>query len=208
MKGHHQRWPDIHLNELKEINPYTLGWIHMDKSPINYPVVQGFPDVRYNRVLNFSNELSYHGTIYMDPRHNGKFSPRTTIISGHHMKDRSMFYAVSLLQSQEIFEDHHRWLDLLLEDGLYRAEFFAVNLISFQDPEPVRVDFSSDEDYADWLSERKKQALFVIPVTPAITDRVLVLTTCYFPDDPDDRRDGVAAYAILRKAEAEAPVSM
>lgn len=41
MRGHHQSWPDIHLDELRLISPGTVGRIHMEGSPINYPVVRG-----------------------------------------------------------------------------------------------------------------------------------------------------------------------
>ena len=198
MRGHHQSWPNIDLAELREINPDTVGWIRMDASPINYPVVKGRQNRSYYFTHNFSGEESYHGTVFMDFCHGGNLGERSTILNGHHMKDCSMFFAVSMLFSPEYY-DEHRSLSLLLEDGLYRADFFAVHYINFSDPEPLRVRFASDTDYADWLAKRRAQALYDIPLVPSVHDRVLVLTTCVFPEDPNDWRDGIAAYAILRK---------
>ena len=200
MKGHHQTWPDIRLDELRRINPDTVGWIHMEDSPINYPVVRSRLSADYYLTHNFSGEESYHGAVSMDYRNGGVLGVRTTVLTAHHMKDCSMFALVSALFSPDYYEEH-KGLDLLLCDGMYRAEFFAVHYINSRDPEPIRTGFSSDEDYESWLAERKRRAFYETPLTPGANDRVLVLTTCVFPDDPNDWRNEVAAYAVLRKAE-------
>ena len=199
MRGHHQKWPDINLDELKAINPDAIGWIRMDGSPINYPVVAGRADYSYYLTHNFSGEESYHGQVFMDYRNRGILGKWTTSIGAHHMKDGSMFFAVSKLFDPKYYETH-KGLDLLLTDGLYHADFFAVHYINNKDPEPVRLCFASDEDYAAWLAARKRNALYSIPVEPGAKDRVLILTTCVFPEDPDDWRNEIAAYAVVRKA--------
>ena len=203
IRGHHQKWPDIRLDELRELNGDTIGWIRMEGTPINYPVVRGRREADYYLSHNFSQEESYHGAIHMDYRNGGVLAERTTLLAGHHMKDSSMFFALTLLFTKEFYEEH-RGLELLLFDGLYRADFFAVHYINSRDPEPVRVRFASDADYGAWLSERKRQSLYDIPLTPTVRDRVLVLTTCVFPEDPDDWRDEIAVYALLRKVEDRA----
>ena len=201
MRGHHQNWPDIHLDELRLINPDTAGWIRMEGSPINYPVVSGRGNRPYYLTHNFSGEESYHGAVAI--RGTGVLGERTTVISAHHMKDGSMFFALTKLFYPE-YHKSHKGLELLLSDGLYRAEFFAVHFIDSRDPEPTRTEFLNDEDYGSWLARRKKLSLYDIPLTPAVNDRVLVLTTCVFPDDPDDRHDEIAVYAVIRKAEDRA----
>ena len=198
MRGHHQNWPDINLAELREINPDTIGWIRMDESPINYPVVKGRQNIGYYYTHNFSGEESYHGAVFMDYSLNGNLGERSTVLSAHCMKDHSMFFSVTKLFSPEYYNEH-RSISLLMEDGLYRADFFAVHYTNSSDTEPIRVHFSSDTDYADWLAKRKAQALYDIPLVPTVNDRVLVLTTCVFPEDPNDWRNGIVACAILRK---------
>lgn len=191
MKGHHQSWPDIDLGELKEINPDTVGWIRMDNSPINYPVVKCSRSRDYCLTHNFSGEESYHGMVAMDFRTDGALGERTTILRAHHMKDGSMFFSVAQLSSEDYYETHNG-LFLMLEDGLYRADFFAVHYIDCGDIEPIRTCFADDADYADWLSMRRERALYAIPLVPTVDDRVLVLTTCVSPRE-------IAAYAVLRK---------
>ena len=197
MKGHHQTWPNIDLDELRALNPDTLGWIHMEGSPINYPVVKGHPgDRAYYLIHNFSRELSYHGAVSLDGGNSGMLTDRTTVLLAHHMKDASMFFAVSQLFNPDYYETH-RGFDLLLEDGMHHADFFAVHYVNSKDPEPVRTTFKSDEDFSGWIEERRRRALYPTSVVPTVSDRVIALTTCVFPPDPEDWRDIIAAYAVV-----------
>lgn len=199
MKGHHQRWPEIDFSVLKKLNADTVGWIHMNNSPINYPVVKGRPDPGYYLSHNFSGEPSFHGAVAMDHRNDGALGDFTTILTAHHMKDRSMFFPVARLHSWRYYV-RHREFDFLMEDGMYRARIFAAHYISSKDPEPVRVTFDSRQQYAAWLKERKKKSAYPTFVRPKETDRVIVLVTCTCIEEPDDRRDEIAVYAVLRKA--------
>ena len=195
MRGHHQKWPDIRLDELRRINPDTLGWIHMDGSPVNYPIVKPRRDADFYLTHNFSWEESYHGAVSLSDS-----GERTMVLGAHHMKDGSMFFAVSMLYFPDYYEAH-RSVELLFDDGLYRADFFAVHLTVSSEPDYARTSFSSDEDFGSWIQDRKKQSLYEIPLTPAVTDRVLVMSTCAYPDDPEDHHDGIAAYAVLHKVQ-------
>ena len=197
MKGHHQTWPDIDFAELRALNPDTLGWMHMEGSPVNYPVVKGHPDNRaYYLIHNFSRELSYHGAVALDAGNSGMLTDRTTLLHAHHMKDGSMFFAVSQLFKPAYYETH-RGFELLLEDGMHRADFFAVNYANSEDAEPFRTAFESDGVFSDWLEERRRRALYPTAVVPTVRDRVIALATCVFPLEPDDWRNRIVAYAVV-----------
>ena len=190
MKGHHQTWPNIDLDELRALNPDTLGWIHMEGSPINYPVVKGHPDDRaYYLIHNFSRELSYHGAVELDVGNSGMLTDRMTVLGAHHMKDCSMFFAVSRLSNPDYYATH-RGFELLLEDGMHRAEFFAVHYAKSKDPEPLRTTFESDGDFSGWIEERRRRALYPTSVVPTVRDRVIALTTCVCPNI-------IVAYAVV-----------
>ena len=97
----------------------------MEGSPINYPVVKGHPgDPAYYLVHNFSRELSFHGAVSLDGDNFGMLTDRMTLLGAHHMKDASMFFAVSTLFNPDYYETH-RGFDLLLDDGMHHANFFV-----------------------------------------------------------------------------------
>ena len=101
-------WPFIHLDELKQVNPDCVGWIHMEGSPINYPVVKQHFDRSYYLAHNFSGEESVHGRVSMDFRHGGRMGERTTVLHAHHMKDWSMFKAIVSLEDPDYLGAHTR----------------------------------------------------------------------------------------------------
>ena len=203
IKGNFQKWPNINLKLLNELNPDAIGWIHMDASPINYPIVkQRIDQPNYYLTHNFGREPSYHGAVVMNAINNGVFGAYTTIFSAHHMKDCSMFFSISRLFSFEYYKDH-KCIDILMNDGMYTADFFAVQYLNSGDQEPLRTSFISNDDYVSWLDNRIKQALYNTSIVPSVNDRVVVFVTCVFPDDLNDRRDRIAAYAVLHSKKDE-----
>jgi sortase B len=73
---------------LREINPDIIGWIAIDHTRIDYPVVQG-KDNEYYLHTSIYGENSRFGTIFLDFRCHMEDPVR--VIYGHHMKDGSMF---------------------------------------------------------------------------------------------------------------------
>ena len=193
MKGHWQTWPVIDLDELRTINPDCVGWIHMDGSPINYPVVKQHLDRDYYLSHNFSGEESRHGQVFMDFMHGGRMGERTTLLHAHHMKDWSMFKAIVSLDDPEYLVAHPT-VELIHEGTHYTARWFAGVLYESRDPWPERTSFTDDADFEAWLERVKSANRFSanIPVSPDA--HLLVCSTCAFDQDPNDL---FAAFAVI-----------
>jgi len=85
---------DAHLGleampDLTEINPDYIGWLRINGTDIDYPMVKGNNNSWY---LNhtFSGERNPSGTIFMDTRSNKGFEG-FALLHGHNMRDGSMF---------------------------------------------------------------------------------------------------------------------
>ena len=87
MKGHWQNWPDIDLEELRAVNPEAVGWVHMEGTPIDYPVVGPALSSAWCLKYNFSGEPSAHGMIRLEQTR----ETDDLLLTGHHMLDTSMF---------------------------------------------------------------------------------------------------------------------
>ena len=75
---------------LREINPDIVGWIVVDGTPIDYPVVRGRDnDIYLSRT--FTGERNASGAIFMDFRNQQDFSDPLTLVHGHNMQNGSMF---------------------------------------------------------------------------------------------------------------------
>ena len=86
-------------------NPDTVGWITIEGTNINYPIVKGTDNDFY---LNhdFNGEENIAGSIYLDFESQGDFDGRNNIIYGHNMKNGSMFKDVVRYKDEAYFKEH------------------------------------------------------------------------------------------------------
>src|SRR5699024_6233805 len=74
------------FNDLHEINEDIIGWITINDTKINYPILQA-EDNDYYLDRNYKHEDSPAGSIFMDYRNDVEQDNRNTIVYGHRMKD-------------------------------------------------------------------------------------------------------------------------
>ena len=177
MRGRPQVWPDIQMDVLREVNPDVAGWIHMDGSPLDYPVVKQRFDRGYYLTHNFSGEESLHGQVALDFRHGGDMNGRTVVLHAHNMIDLSMFGVLIEMDGQAYFDAHP---SVVIYDGDSYVEcwWFAGIAYSSDDPWLERTSFSDDGDFESWLARVADENRLKPPVQPCVHDRVLVCSTC------------------------------
>ena len=168
------KWPNIDFKKLLELNPDTLGWIYLDGTPLNYPVVQGHGDDYYLK-HNFTGEESSHGCIYAEP--GDAFPGRRTVLVGHNMKDCSMFAVLLFYYFDEEFIDKYPIIDLKTPDADYEIKVWS----SIQFPRGYEFAAYSpvkEEAFALW----KKTMINLCPFEPTFDlhcdDDIMVFCTC------------------------------
>ena len=80
--------------EIKTINKDIIGWLIVDDTNINYPIVQT-DNNEYYLNHNLDKEYSSTGWIFMDSKN--KLDDQNLIIYGHHRRDGSMFGSIDNL---------------------------------------------------------------------------------------------------------------
>jgi len=172
--------PAIDFDELKKINDDCVAWIYIEDTDINYPIVQGSDNSYYLKHL-IDGKWNSSGSIFMDSRVSADISDRHSIIYGHHMKNGTMFSGLTKYKEQEYFDEHPEgWL--ITPEGTYRIEFFAGYVANVKSV-AWDLEFESDADFETWIKEAQKQSWFTSPFSPAVTDRILTLSTCSYEFD-------------------------
>ena len=169
--------PTIDFDALLAINPDCVGWIYIPETVINYPVVQGSDNSYYLKHL-FNGKWNSSGCIFLDTRVSIDMSDRHSIIYGHHMKDGTMFSGLTKYKKQEYFEIHSTGL-YITPQATYRIDFFA-GYVAGVDEAAWKVEFQSDEEFEAWINEIKEKSWIESPLSPAVTDIVLTLSTCSY----------------------------
>lgn len=175
--GDKRQWPAIDFAALKEINSDIVGWIYIEGTKINYPIVQGKDNQYYLKHL-FSGEWNSSGCIFLDSRNASDFLDRHSIVYGHHMKNGAMFSGLMEYKKQEYYDSHPVAL-ILTPDRNYEVELFA-GYVAGVDAPAWETAFSSDSDFTEWLTAAKERSCFTSSITPAVTDKIITLSTCSY----------------------------
>ena len=93
------------LAELRELNPDICGWLSVDGTHIDYPVVRGEDD-SYYLSRNYAGEESVSGAIFLSSGNRPDFRDGYSLIFGHHMDNGAMFGDVVRFLEEEYFSSH------------------------------------------------------------------------------------------------------
>lgn len=111
--------------ELNTENSDFAGWIKIDGTHINYPVMKN-STLDYYLHRNFNKEYSYYGTPYLSEKSDTMKPTDNIVIYGHNMRDNTMFGDLSKYKSKEFFEKHrYIHFDTLVDLGKYEIVVYS-----------------------------------------------------------------------------------
>lgn len=91
----------IDFEKLEQTNQDVIGWIRIENTYINYPILQGKTEEYYmERDINKKYNLS--GSIFIVPSSKKDFTDDNTIIYGHNMKNQRMFANLNKIYKGEL----------------------------------------------------------------------------------------------------------
>ena len=174
------------LNEYYELylqNEDMVGWISIDDTNINYPVLYKNTDNDYYLHRNFKREYSESGIPFMDRECNLAKPRDNIIIYGHNMKNGTMF-AHLLKYANEKFLNEHKTVQF---SNLYEKEEYTVISV-FKTQVGAKNEFkyynfteaSSADDFDNYVSAAKALSIHLIDETAVYGDKLLTLSTCSY----------------------------
>ncbi len=93
------------LAELMALNPDVVGWITIDGTHIDYPLLQGKDDMEYVN-LDVHKEFALSGSIFLSCMNSRDMTDNYSLIYGHHMENGGMFGDVLEFLDKEYFDKH------------------------------------------------------------------------------------------------------
>lgn len=164
-------------------NADMVGWIQIEGTGIDYPVMQTPADPNYYLKHNFEKSYTDYGCPFMQADCDALCPSDNLIIYGHNMKDGSMFADLAKYRSKDFWQSHKTvWFDTALGSSAY--EIFAVIHTTVQadaaDAFPFYrfVNAASPEEYADYVSICQARALYDTGISAQYGDKLLTLSTC------------------------------
>jgi len=164
-------------SSLLEINDEIVGWIRINNTKVDYPVVKGMDNEFYLN-SNINKEPFKAGSIFMDFRNEGKGLEPHTIVYGHHMKDGSMFGDLMKYKERSfLIENRYIQFNTLYED--IKWEIFSA-YITDTGFDYLITEFSNKEDYIAFLESITTKSYMNLGTEVSVEDKILTLSTCTY----------------------------
>ncbi len=166
-----------------EENDDFIGWISIEGTNINYPVMQSVEYPNYYLDRGFDKEYSAYGVPYVDEDATIDMS-ENLVIYGHHMKNKTMFSALDGYKNQDFYEEHKIInFDTLSGFGEYEViASFKIDVVN--DPFHYISYLDMDEArFNEYIANVKQRAYYDTGVSATYGDKLITLSTCEYTYD-------------------------
>lgn len=185
---HYTEEEEIELEVLEEYqtlynkNKRLIGWLKIDDTIIDYPVMQTSNN-EYYLDHNYNQEYDKNGSLFLDC--DCSIYPRSTnlIIYGHHMKSGQMFGQLQKYAKESYAEKHSViQFDSIYEKATYQVMYVFYSQVYNEDDLVFKyyqfINANSEEEFDSYMKEMEEMSLYDTGVTASYGDSLLTLSTC------------------------------
>ena len=185
----------VDFSELLNQNPDTVGWIYVNNTKINYPVVQS-GDNSYYLNHSFKKTYSESGWIFADFRSNLNNLEKNTVLYGHGRIDYTMFGSLDeTLKNSWYTNPENQIIKLSTPSKNMLWQVISVYTIPSESYYLTHT-FENDESYQNFLNTITSRSIYNFNVGVDASDHILTLSTCL-----DNNGNRVVLHAKLIKTE-------
>ena len=173
---------------LHELNNHMVGWIKIENSPIDYPVLEVEGDNDYYLHKDFYGEYSKPGQIIFDYRCDAAGPSTNIILHGHQMGDNTMFGSLVHYKKKYWFNSHPRiQFDTIYEEGEYEVFAAFLSKVYNTNDDVFKyynfINADTEEEFNYYIENVKAMALYDTGITPVFGDELLALSTCEYSQE-------------------------
>ncbi len=181
----------INWDKLLKINDEIVGWIEIDNTKVDYPVLWHKEDNRnyqYYLSHNYKEYYDSFGSIFIDYRCEKGTGSKNIVVHGHHIQDGSMFGDLMKYGGTTGDLDFYKKSPTIEFDtpeaqGTYKIiSVFKTNTLSSQGEffNYMIGDFQNEKDFMNYVYNVRVRSLFNCPVDVNEDDELLTLSTCSY----------------------------
>lgn len=181
------------FNELLDINSDTVGWLTVNNTNIDYPVVQT-DDNDYYLNNDYYHNKNYNGWIFADYRNDLEDLDQNTIIYGHNKYlNQTMFGSLNNVLDNGWLENSDN--QIIVFNNLYDEmewKIFSVYKIKNTN-DYLTTSFASKASYKKFIRLISTRSVKDFNVDVSTDDKILTLSTCI------DTNKRLVIHAVLQK---------
>ena len=165
------------FEKLKTKNGDTVGWLQVNNTKINHPVVQAKTNSYYlNR--DFNKWHNTMGWIFMDYRNNPVNLSRNTIIYGHNIKAGLMFGTIKNIYKESWYtKTSNQYITFNTPTRNMKWRIFSIYRIDTTD-DYLKINFKNNDDYMNFVNALKSRSIYDFGFDIDPNSKILTLSTC------------------------------
>ncbi len=179
----------LKLQELQKQNSDIVGWIEIENTDINYPVLQG-KDNKYYMTHNYKKEYSMNGSIFLDKDYVWNPPSSNLLIYGHNNKNGTMFQSLLKYKNKSFYNEHpiirfttnnedsdYEIISVFESRVYYKSEKNVFRYYYF-------INAKNENEYNEYIKNAKKASLYDTKKTAVYGEQLITLSTCdYYTED-------------------------
>lgn len=162
----------INWQKLKEINKDIIGWIKIDGTNINYPILSDIDNSLYYLNHSYDGQYNKNGSIFTTNKN--PFNDTKTILHGHNMKNEIMFSQLSKYMNKTFFDEHSSF-EIYTENANYKATIFSCYSIGINEEENNIKDLEFENEVLYYKKASKHPMENVDNI-----EKIIKLSTCSY----------------------------
>ncbi len=165
----------INFDYLKATNDDTVGWIIMDDTEINYPVVHTTNN-KFYLDHSYTKGSNYNGWVFADYRNTLK-EDKNLIIYAHNRINGTMFGTLGkTLNKNWVQSKEEHIITFVDEKNIYKYQIFSA-YIGDVESYYIQTDFEH-YDFSQFIKTLSKRSKYDFGVMLNENDRIITLSTC------------------------------
>lgn len=173
---------EVDFKTLKQVNSDTVGFIKVNGTQIEYPIVKTTNNEYYLK-HNFDKKYNAAGWIFADYQNKFDGSDKNIVIYGHNRKNGTMFSSLKNILNKDWYEnDDNLKINLIIEKESLIYEVFSVYQIK-KETYYIQTNFKNDITYLNFIETLKKRSIKKFNIDVTEQDQILTLSTCANDND-------------------------
>lgn len=173
------------LTELYRRNSDLVGWVCVEDTNINYPVMQTVDNPNFYLKHGFDKEYTDYGCPYVQEDCDVQAPSDNIVIYGHNMKNGSMFADLEKFKSEDFWKKHKTvTFNTLTEKCEYEIVAVFKTVVYTDSPDSFKfyrfTNSQSPEEFAAFIEKCKELSLYDTGVSAEYGDKLITLSTCEY----------------------------
>lgn len=165
------------FEELSNINNETVGWLTVNNTKVNYPVVQ-HTDNDYYLKKDFNKKTNSYGWIFMDYRNNIYNLSNNTILWGHNSRTGLMFGTLRYVTNESWYKNpDNQIITFNTKVKNMKWKIFSIYKIPVTN-DYLYANFGDLDEYQKFLDMIRGRSMYDFGVNVSKNDHILTLSTC------------------------------